>query len=150
MFKHLLLALCVVAGLWSPTAADAQAIGGANTIVCNKTAVFSGVTGVTSLIAGVAGKTISICGWHVTSNSATAATFQITSGTQTTTACDTGTVNITPALSILNTAPSADHIDFAITSAGTPGIGGSAVSSPAICVNPSITGISGLVYYSQY
>ena len=150
MLRLFLFLLCVVAGLWAPTAANAQAIGGPNTIICNKTAVFSGVTGVTSLIAGVAGKTISICGWHVTSNLATAATFQITSGTQTTTACDTDTVNITPVLNILNTAPSADHIDFAIASAGAPGIGGSAVSAPAICVNPSITGISGLVYYSQY
>lgn len=145
MLRLFLFLLCVMAG-----SAHAQSIGPTNYLTCNKTAVFSGVTGVTSLIAGVSGKTIAICGWHVTSTSGTSATFQFTTGTQTTNPCDTGTVNITPALNVTSSAPSSDHIEFSITTVGNPGIGGSTTTFPSVCVNPSATGISGLVYYSQF
>lgn len=145
MLRLFLFLLCVMAG-----SAHAQSIGPTNTIICNKTATFTGITGVTSLVAGVSGKVIAICGWHVTSTLGTSATFQLSTGTQTTNPCDTGTVNITPALNVTFSAPSSDHIEMAFASAGSPGIGGSAIAAPSLCINPSAAGIAGLVYYTQY
>lgn len=129
--------------LWAiASAAQAQQIvGPQNAVLCNKSATFTGLSANTVLIAAVTGKVISICGWHVTSTSATTTTFQFTAGTQTTNPCDTGTVTFTPAMNVTLTAPSVDHIDYAAIGTNV---------SQAVCVTPSATSVSGLVWYSQY
>jgi hypothetical protein len=76
--------------------------------LCNRTATASPVTATTTLvITGVAGSTVNICGWHVTSNQTASTTFQFEYGTGAT--CGTGTNVITPAFSVTSTAPSADR-----------------------------------------
>jgi hypothetical protein len=137
--RKLLLAVLVL--LW-PSLAWAQGlVGPPNQILCNKIAIFFGVSAVTSLVSAVSGQTVYVCGWHVTNSSATSATFYFTSGTLTTNPCDTGAKTLTPPLSVLNTSPSADHIDYAVLSSGV---------SQAFCVTPSATTLTGLIYYSQF
>ena len=135
------LILAAAFSLWAGLAAAQGVIGPANQVICNKVVTFSSISTLTQLVAPVTGQAIFICGWHVTNTSATAASFVITTGTQTTNPCDTGTVTITPALSVLNSAPSADHIDYAV---------GQSKLSQALCVLPSSTTLAGLIYYSQF
>ena len=117
----------------------AQTTGGPpNQIICNKIASFSGVSVATQMVAAATGQVIFVCGWHVT-NTAGSGTFQFSTGTGS--ACGTGTVNVTPALNVTSSAPSADHIDYATVSSGVSG---------AFCVTPSVTTISGLIFYSQF
>jgi hypothetical protein len=87
-------------------------IGPGNAILCNQLSQASPVTATTtSLMAGVAGKVIVICGWHVTSNQSAVTTFQFEYGTQGG-PCTTPTT-ITPAYSVTSTAPATDHVDYA-------------------------------------
>jgi hypothetical protein len=107
----LVLSLLMALGLsgWAWTAARAQsAVGPTNLIYCNKIAAASPVTATTtSLIAGVAGVSLNICGWHVTSNQSTSTTFQFEYGTQG--GPCTSPTTFTPAFSVTSTAPSADR-----------------------------------------
>ncbi len=57
-------------------------------------------TGTTALVPSYSFKTTTICGIAVTYASGTTPTMQFKSGTQTTTACDTGAANLTGAMSI--------------------------------------------------
>ena len=137
--KRILLALLLVL---TPQLALAQSVvGPTNAILCNKTATFAGLAANTVLVPVVSGQIVVVCGWHVTTSSGTSVTFSLATGTQTTNPCDTGTKSITPALSVTSSAPSADHIDFAIASSA---------AGQALCVTPSSNTISGLVYYSQF
>jgi hypothetical protein len=107
----LVLSLLMALGLsgWAWTAARAQsAVGPTNLIYCNKIAAASPVTATTtSLIAGVTGVSVNLCGWHVTSNQSTSSTFQFAYGTQGG-PCTTP-VTVTPAFAVTSTAPSADR-----------------------------------------
>jgi hypothetical protein len=109
--KRLLLLLAL---LWaSPCFAQGTIVGPSNAILCNQFAMASPVAaGTISLVAGVAGKSVFICGWHVTSTQTGGTnTFQLEYGTQGG-PCTSPTA-LTPAFNISNTAPSADHIDYA-------------------------------------
>jgi hypothetical protein len=97
-----------------------------------------GTTGLTQIIAAVAGQSISICGWHVTNTAATG-TFAFSYGTGSN--CGTGTVTPIPAQNVNSTAPSADHIDYVTI---TIPVGN------ALCVNFSVATIAGIVYYTQF
>ena len=133
-----MLRVLVALGLWLVGSgfASAQQIGPPNMIICNKSATFSGVTGSQSLVAPAARTSVLVCGWDITSTGA--ATFAISFGTQTTTPCDTNTVAITPAMNVSTNAV-VDHQFYAANS--------SAVGS-GLCINPSIAGVSGIVYYT--
>ena len=124
--------------VWAGPVLDQTTGGPPNQIICNKIASFSGVSVSTQLVALISGQSVFICGWHVT-NTAAAGTFQFTYGTGA--ACITGPNNITPALNVTSSAPSADHIDYATVSTAM---------GNALCVTPSVTTISGLVFYSQF
>ena len=137
--RKLLLATLIL--LWPGFSWAQGIIGPVNQVLCNKVATFSGVAVATQLVAPVTGARVFICGWHVTNSSTTSYTFSINYGTQTTNPCDTGTVNMTPALSVLNSAPSADHIDYAVMQT-TP--------SQQLCITPNNAALSGLVYFSQF
>lgn|SRR5215475_15233673 len=117
-------------------------VGPANMILCNQVATMGiGPTTIQTLITGVAGRNINLCGWHVTNSGATG-TFSITAGQQTTTPCDTNTRTIVPAMNVSNTAPSADHSGYAFFS--TP----SATPAYNVCVTPSVATIAVVLYYS--
>ena len=113
--KKLLFSLALILGL-GLSFGQAQ-VGPTNQILCNKTAILTvAAAGTTQLVAPVAGVTVNMCGWHVTTTT-TAGTFQILFGTGAT--CGTGTVNVTPPLAVSSTAPSADHIEYAYASGAT-------------------------------
>ena len=121
----LVLSLIAMLGLGPPAAlGQGGLIGPGNAVLCNQLSQ-AGISSATTtlLLTGVLGKTIVICGWHVTSNQSTVSTFQLQYGTGAT--CGTGTINLTPAFSVTSTAPATDHTDFAVLSmpmltAGTP------------------------------
>jgi len=108
----LLALLCWVVLPDRPTQAQ---VGPSNQILCNKlasaTLTGTGSTVTTSLMSGLTGQTIVICGWHVTESGTTSGTFQLISGTQGG-PCGTPTV-ITPGFSVSSTAPATDHVDYA-------------------------------------
>jgi hypothetical protein len=125
-----------------PSQGQAPIVGPGQVILCTSTAQASAAAaGTTALISGVTGKTIFLCGWHVTSNQSTSTTFQLEYGTQGG-PCTTPTL-ITPAFSITSNAPSADHIDYAV------------IQIPAgaqLCAVSTGTtvGQQYLMYYSQF
>lgn len=141
--RRLLLALSFALwGLFPQAQAQAPIVGPGQFVICTGAAAVNPSTATTtSVIAGVAGKSIYICGWHVTSILSTTATFQFEYGTQGG-PCTTPTT-ITPPFNITSAAPSADHIDYAI------------IQIPAgaqLCVvtGSGTTGTAVLVYYNQF
>jgi hypothetical protein len=134
--------LFLLALLWaSPALAQGTIVGPGNAILCNAIGSMPvGPTSATVVIPAVAGKTIFICGWHFT-NTAAAGTFSITTGTQTSTPCDTGTVTILPPTNVTSTAPDTYNVDYAQTSSKV---------SQALCITPSAATIAGIVFYSQF
>jgi len=130
-------------------------VGPPNQILCNNlaqaspTAVTSqvlssiGASGSQPVLRGVAGRTIYICGWHVTATAGTASTFQLVAGTDsaTTPGCGGTQTIITPAYTVLNTAPATDHIEFASISL-TPG--------QQLCVTTTGTALQVGVWFSQF
>jgi hypothetical protein len=122
----LVLALLLAPLLWSK--AEAQ-LGPSNQILCNHLAqattsaatassvlVIDGTSGSQATVRGVAGKTVYICGWHVTNaTAAVQGSFQLVGGADAsaTPGC-TGTQTIlAPAYDVTNTAPATDHIEYA-------------------------------------
>lgn len=120
----------------SPTRAPTQGIGAPATLLCNKSAVFTGTGSAAIVITGTAGNVISFCGWHITNTAATGS-FAITTGSGA--GCGTGTQAITGTLSVTNTAPSTDHIEYATISAA-PGAN--------FCVNATTTTVTGVLWYA--
>lgn len=135
----ILWATVVMALFEPPPPAEAQ-VGTITTIRCNGVAIQAASTAsLATLVAGVAGKTIHLCGWHVTSSAGTASTFTLSSGTGTN--CASTNVAITPAFNVTSTAPSADHNEAAWTSLA---IGNN------LCIVSSTTSLQVLVWYGQY
>ncbi len=121
---------------------------------CNATSAYNWTTAATStLMPGVAGKGIWICGWHATtlSTSAGATTFQLTfSNATTNSTCSTNVPSsvLTPLNGVTSTAPSIDHNQAA-------GVFVSPVaqtSSPSsLCINVGgVANLQLLLYYGQY
>jgi hypothetical protein len=129
---HLLFWLACVA----PAFAE-NSVGPTNQVVCNKQALFTGTGSAAQVVAGVTGQSIFICGWHVT-NTAASGSFQLLYGTGST--C-TSPTNITPVLSVSNTAPSADHITAAWFN--TP-------AGATLCSNATVTTVIVMVFYAQF
>jgi len=131
-------------GLSSPARPQTSISGPPNQILCNRAAIMAvGPTTAQQLVAPISqpvSMTIYICGWHV-NNTGPNGTFTITTGTQTTTPCDTGTTAITPALNVSSTAPSTDHQGFAITQSNR---------GDGLCFTPSVGTIAAIVYYAQF
>lgn len=144
--KKLGLALSFLAALGlsllvGPAYAE-NSVGPSNAILCNKVAqatIASATT--TSLVAGVTGQSIFICGWHVTSILGTTSTFQFEYGTQGG-PCTTPTV-ITPAFNVTSAAPSGDHVTYATLNAP-------AGAQLCVVTGSGTTGDAVLIYYSQF
>lgn len=138
----LLLALLLSLGLACPAFAD-NTVGPTNQVICNKFVALTVSSATTTSVAtGIAGQSIFICGWHVTTiQTATFPTFQFEYGTQGG-PCTSPTI-VTPAFGVTNTAPSADHISIATIQA--PQGAQFCVVSGATTTNLAIE-----VYYSQF
>ena len=130
----------VLVPLWLACAAPAFAentVGPSNQVLCNKQAILIGTGAAAQIVAAVTGQSIFICGWHVT-NTAASGSFQFTFGTGST--CTTPT-SVTGVFSVSNTAPSADHITAAWTNGG---------AGQTLCLNATVTTVTGEVFYSQF
>lgn len=143
--KHLRLALGLLALLpllfVGPSAlSQGPIVGPGQPILCTKIATIpaGGPTTMTQVVAGVAGQAISVCGWHVT-NTASSGTFSFSYGTGSN--CGTGTQTPFPAQNVNSTAPSADHIDYAVASVP---------SGNSLCYTFSVATIAGIIYYTQF
>jgi hypothetical protein len=124
---------------WSPLPLQAQ-IGQPNNVACNQLVFQTASTAsLATLLAGLPGKIIYVCGWDVSNSNATAATFQLSSGTGTN--CATTNTNITPAFSVSQSAPATDHVAFA------------QLSLPAganLCIISSTVTLQPAVWVGQY
>jgi hypothetical protein len=132
-------AMALAAASISPALAQPTIIGPAQTAICNQ-AKFMGVgpTTITTVVPGVAGQSIFICGWHVTNTGATG-TFSISIGAGAN--CGGSPVQIVPAVNVTSTAPSADHIEYAW---------GQVPAGQSLCITPSVGTISAVVWFSQF
>lgn len=141
--RKLLIALGVVA-LSLIAGAHAQSpLGPPNQILCNKQAIANVATATTtSLVNGVAGQNIFVCGWHVTSTQSTANTFTFESGTQ---GGPCGSpVAMTPNFVVTSTAPSSDHVDYAQMQVLPSG------AQLCVVTTGATVGTAVLVWYNQF
>jgi len=116
MRKSLIALLALLALCSSAMPQGGSVVGPMNQISCNKSAIANVASATTaSVVAGVAGQTISICGWHVTSTQSTSNTFKFVSGTQG--GPCTSPADLTANFSITSTAPSAQMNSYANLSA---------------------------------
>ena len=129
--------LCLASGLLAGQHTEAQ-VGPPNQPLCNATAVFTGTGAAATVVTAPANQRAYLCGWHITNTAATG-TFQIQSGTGSN--CGTNTANITPSMSVTNTAPSADHIEFAYANTAIAG---------QFCVNATVTTVTGVLFFSSF
>jgi hypothetical protein len=141
--KKLALALGLCLALGSSALSQGPMVGPGQLIPCNRIGVLpAGSTGLQQVIppSGTvpAGQSVFICGWHVTNTGATG-TFSASYGTGSN--CGTGTTTVFPAVNVQNTAPSADHIDYAVIQLPF---------AQNLCINPSVATISAIVFYNQF
>lgn len=136
--RKLFLALALALSALIPGAqAQGPVVGPGNIILCGKGATFTGTAALAQIIAAVSNQSIFICGWHIT-NTAAAGTFAFSYGTGSN--CGTGTVNILSNVSVSNTAPATDHIDYAFLQIPV---------GNALCQNSTAT-VSGAVWFNQF
>lgn len=137
--KRLLAAIGLASLLYAGAQAQPAIVGPPNAVICNSAAqVAIGTSGLTQIVAGVAGQRIYVCGWHVT-NSGASGTFIISNGTGTN--CGTTNNGMTPAFTVTSTAPATDHIDYA------------ALQTPVgneLCINPSVATIAAVIWFTQF
>jgi len=141
--RRLLYALLFVLTSAVPASAQGTIVGPGNLVLCplSVNTLFASATTV-QMVAPSAGKSVFICGWHVTSILSTSSTFQIQFGTGAT--CGTNTVNVTPLFSVTSTAPSADHQSYAFGPNSAVGAG--------LCVTTAgaPTGTAVMIYSNQF
>lgn len=135
----LLLTLLLTFTLLCAGPAKPEVIGTQNQVFCNQL-VFqaTSVASLQTILAGVNGRTIFICGWHVTATTA-GGTFQLSQGTGTN--CGTTNTVFTPAYGVATSAPSTDHISAA------------SISLPLgnnLCVISSSTNLQIGIWVGQY
>ena len=140
--KKLLAALGVVGSLslWASGASPQPTIiGPAQTAICNQIVSLAvGPTTITTAIAGKAGQSIFLCGWHIT-NTGVSGTFTLTIGSGAN--CVTSPTVVVQAANVQNTAPSADHVEYATTQI-PPG--------QSLCVTSSVATIAYVFWFSQF
>ena len=133
------LGLALLLSLWASAVWAQGPVGPPQAILCNKIANLPvGSTTITQIVAAVTGKSIHLCGWHVTNTGATG-TYSLSYGTGAN--CGTGTTTITPTTNVTSTAPDVDHTDYVIYDVPV---------SNALCVTSSVNTVSTLIFYSQF
>src|SRR5262249_31371487 len=128
-----------------PQIAESQQIGPLNTVLCSQALIKTvGTATIQTLLTGVSGKIIYLCGWSMT-NTGTAGTgsFRLLYGQST--ACSVNGTNITSDLSVSNTSPATDHTQYA--SLNVPATTSATVND--LCVNVT-SGVGGVIYIGQY
>ncbi len=158
MKKLLLLALLLV-----PSLAFGQGTptGPPYVVLCNASIASNMIGGaVSTMIQGVSGKGIFICGWHAsTLNTATGSqsTFQLgytNSTTNNTCSTTVASIALTPFNGVTATAPSVDHPGTGMLA--VPLQAASTVSPSSLCINvgaasgQGIPNIQIILYYGQY
>jgi len=114
--------------------------GPGNNILCNQLAFqTASSSALLTLISGISGRVIYVCGWHVTNSAGAAQTFQLFTGTGTN--CATASTALTPAYNVINSAPATDHVEFASISLA-PGNN--------LCIQSSANSLQPGVWFSQY
>jgi hypothetical protein len=137
--KRLLLTLGLLLSLSASARAQPTIIGPAQTAICNQiTSLAVGPTTITTAIAGVAGKSIFVCGWHITNTGATG-TFTLTVGSGAN--CVTSPTVIVQAANVTSTAPSADHVEYATSQIPV---------GQSLCVTSSVATIAYVFWFSQF
>lgn len=131
--------LLALVALLLATPVAAQPVGPPN-INCNKTfQVSQGAVALTQIVAGVAGQSISFCGWTINAGAA-AGTAQLQYGTGSN--CGTGTTVLTPAYSLAINGVLNDHV--AVAHASLP-------PANALCLVTTGTGpMQIMIYYGQF
>ena len=139
MKKLLFGLMALAAASISPALAQPTIIGPAQTAICNQVKFMAvGPTTITTIIPGVTGQSIFVCGWHVTNTGATGVfSIQIGAGAN----CGGSPVTVIPAVNVTSTAPSADHIEYAWTQVP---------AGQSICITPSVATISAVMWFSQF
>jgi|SRR5262245_10118146 len=136
--------LCIVlalVGLALPQSAPAQPVGPPNEIVCNKHLVLQavGATSIQQILPGVAGQSITICGfmWNVGAAASTAALY-VGTGTN----CNTNQLPVTPIL----TLPANSTV---VVKSGSGSF--SSAQGNQLCYVITGTGpTAGLIFYAQF
>lgn len=138
------LALSLLALLCLSVAAHAQSIG-SQPIICNKFfQVSQGAVALTKIVSGVAGSSISLCGWAANAGAA-AATFSISYGTGTN--CGTGTTTIVPVMALGINGVFIDREPNANIS--VPSINASGVPNDLCLVTTGTGPLSIMIYFAQ-
>lgn len=134
----LIAGFCVAGLALSSTGVPAQPVGPPNEIWCNRTGIATSGPATVSVVAGVTGRTTSVCGFIASATAA--ATIQLITGTGAT--CGTGTVNLTAAHAI----PAGAFINYGGNSAFS-----SAATGANLCAIIGGTGpVQLTVVYSQF
>lgn len=141
--KKLLLALLLALATAVPAAAQT---GGGQPVICNKIfTVNQGAVALTKVISGVAGDSISICGWTL-SGGAAASSAALSYGTGTN--CGTGTTTLLPIHNLPINGGLVDHVDFAQTP--VPAVNASGVPIDVCLVTTGTGPITVVLYYAQF
>jgi len=134
----ILLGLGICIALYPPRVVAENTVGPSAQILCNKVAnVAVGPSTATSIVAGVAGQSIFICGWQITNTAATG-TFSFVFGTGAT--CTSPTTLVTTQ-NVTSTAPATYNVGVAQMQV-PPG--------STLCVTPSAAGIATTIWFSQF
>lgn len=153
MLRGLLKSLLILGLLCAASAAFAQGqvAGPPNAILCNQLGTFGPTTAnsvfnITSPSTSQGLQRVYICGWHVTTQaSVSTESFQLLMGSISSGALNcaggTGAQTVTPSLAVSSTAPSTDHIDFAMAQTG---------QGQQLCVNTIGTSMSGIIYFTMF
>jgi hypothetical protein len=132
-----LAAVAVVGWSWY---VKGQVVGPPNNILCSSSANLAfGTTGTYVLVTGVQGRLIYVCGWFVTNNSATGATFSIYTGSGVN--CSTMEKLVNTPHYVTQTSPATTHIDYAFFNSTSPG--------DSMCIDVQ-NNLAATVWYGQY
>ena len=138
------LALSFIALLALCGTAQSQGVGGPS-IVCNQTfQINQGAVALTKIISGIAGRSISICGWTADAGAASGA-FSVSYGTGTN--CGTGTTTVIPVITLAITAGLSDHVPLAHIA--IPSVNASGVPIDVCLVTTGTGPTSVIIYYFQ-
>lgn len=136
------LALSLLALLCLSVAAHAQ---GGQPIICNKFfQVSQGAVALTKVVSGVAGSSISLCGWAANAGAA-AATFSLSYGTGTN--CGTGTTTIVPVIALGINGVFIDREPNA--NIAIPSVNASGVANDLCLVTTGTGPLSIMIYFAQ-
>lgn len=134
----LLISLIIACSPWIQVRAQPGVIGPPNAISCNKLYGLSpGSAGLQTMVAGVTGQSIFICGWQTTISTGNA-TWQLFGGTGTN--CGTVATALTPPMNI-GTTPLTTQFGYAVLQLS---------QGANLCVNTASSNMAVIVWGAQF